>query len=45
MRVLRFIRAWFYYSTFRDYLYQEGTKPVQTRFQYAKKHSKMKWYD
>lgn len=41
MRIIRFIRAWFYYSTFRNYLYSEGTKPAQTRFQYAKKHSKI----
>lgn len=40
MRIFRFIRAWFYYSTFRTYLYSEGTKPAQTRFQYAKRHSK-----
>ena len=39
MRIFRFIRAWFYYSTFRNYLYLEGTKPAQTRFQYARRHS------
>lgn len=38
MRIFRFIRAWFYYSAFRNYLYSEGTKPAQTRFQYAKRH-------
>lgn len=43
MRIFRFIRAWFYYSTFRNYLYSEGTKPAQTRFQYAKRHSWLNW--
>lgn len=38
--IVRFIKAWFYYSTYRDYLYQEGILPAQTRFQYAKKQSK-----
>lgn len=44
MKILRFIKCWFYYSKYRDYLYQEGrTKPAQTRFQYAKKYSKKKY--
>lgn len=39
VKLIKFLKAWFYYPKFRQYLYNEGTKPTQTRLQYAKKNS------
>ena len=38
MKIIKFIHAWFYYSTFREWCYQEGTRPAQTRLIFIVKH-------